>query len=245
MKVIYDVAYLDDLKLDLYIPDQAGFKTIISFHGGGLVEGDKSDVGPSAVQLVELGYGVASVNYSLYPNAKFPQYIKEAASAVKFVYENIKQYGGSKELYITGHSAGAYLTMMLCLNKEYLEGVGLSPLTIKGYISDSGQMSDHFHVQQFEKGLDPWLQRITEYAPLYYVSKDIKTSSILLIWYSDDMLCRKEQNILLLKSIKFYNPEADIDSIELEGGHCSGCYTKDEDGKYTFVKVIDNWIRKH
>lgn len=245
MKLIKDVAYLDNLKLDLYIPDQKDFKTIICFHGGGIVEGDKTDDAPTAEQLAELGYCVASVNYSLYPNTKFPQYLKEAAFAVKFVFDNIQRYGGSKDIYITGHSAGAYITMMLCLNREYLKEAGLSPLDIKGYISDSGQMSDHFHVQQYEKGLDPWLQRITEYAPLYYVTPGIQISPVLLIWYSNDMLCRKEQNILLLKSIKYYNETSDIVFVELDGGHCSGCSTKDKNGKYVFVNIVDEWIRKH
>ncbi len=245
MKKISNLFYFQDKALDLYIPDKDNFVTIVYFHGGGLVEGNKEWNVDLMEHIAKCGYCVANVDYSLYPQTKFPQFLKEAAFAVKFVFDHIKEYGGSSHIYISGQSAGAYITMMLCMNKEYLDEVGLSPLDIKGYISDSGQMSDHFHVQQFEKGLDPWLQRVTEFAPLYYIGPNVKTSPICLIWYSDDMLCRKEQNILFLKNLKYYYPEADIDGIELNGGHCAGSGAHDEMGEYPYVRILDNWIKKH
>lgn len=245
MKRINDLVYYKDKQLDLYIPDQDNFPTIVYFHGGGIVEGDKSWTTNLAEHIVKLGYGVASVNYSLYPNTKYPEFLKEAAFAVKFVHDHIKEYGGSNHLYISGQSAGAYITMMLCMNEQFLREVGLSPLEIKGFISDSGQMSDHFHVQQFEKGIDPWQQRITEYAPLYYVAPEIKTSSIFLIWYSDDMFCRKEQNILFAKALKYYFPDIDLEYQELPGGHCQGSGQVDETGEYPFVRLLDDWLKRH
>ena len=244
MKIIKDIDYYNGLKLDLYIPENNSFFTIIEFHGGGITSGDKSDIGHICEELCKHGYGVANINYSLYPNAKFPLYLKEAAQAVKYVFDHIKEYGGSKNIYLSGHSAGSYIIMMLCLNKDYLEEVGLSPLDIKGYISDAGQMSDHFNVQQYERGLDPWLQRITEFAPLYYVVPGIKTSPILLIWYTDDILCRKQQNLLFLKSLKYYYPEADVVTKELEGSHCSACEKKCDDGEHLFTKVALEWLKK-
>ena len=244
MKIIKDIDYYNGLKLDLYIPENNSFSTIIELHGGGINSGNKYDVGPICEELCKHGYGAVSVNYSLYPNTKFPQYIKDVAQAVRFVFDHIKEYGGSKNIYLAGHSAGSYIIMMLCLNKDYLEEVGLSPLDIKGYISDAGQMSDHFNVQQYERGLDPWLQRITEFAPLYYVVPGIKTSPILLIWYTDDILCRKQQNLLFLESLKYYYPEADVVTKELEGSHCSACEKKCDDGEHLFTKIALEWLKK-
>lgn len=244
MKIIRDVEYYNGLKLDLYIPDKERFSTIIDLHGGGINSGNKIDIGTTCEELCKHGYGTVSVNYSLYPNAKFPQYLKDVAHAVKFVFDHIKEYGGSRNIYLSGHSAGSYIIMLLCLNKVYLEEVGLSPLDIKGYISDAGQMSDHFNVQQYERGLDPWLQRITEFAPLYYVVPGIKTNPILLLWYTDDILCRKEQNLLFLKSLKYYYPEADVVFKELEGGHCAALFKQCDDGEHLFTKIVLEWIEK-
>ena len=142
MKIIREVEYYNGLKLDLFIPDKENFSTIIDLHGGGINSGNKYDVGPTCEELCKHGYGAVSISYSLYPNTKFPQYIKDTAQAVRFVFDHIKEYGGSQNIYLSGHSAGAYIIMMLCFNKDFLKEVGLSPLDIKGYISDAGQMRD-------------------------------------------------------------------------------------------------------
>ena len=244
MKIIKDVEYYNGLKLDLYIPDKDNFSTIIDLHGGGINSGNKRDISPTSEEFCKHGYGVVSVEYSLYPNTKFPLYVKDTAKAVRYVFDHIKEYGGSNNIYLSGHSAGAYIIMLLCLDKSYLNEVGLSPLDIKGYISDAAQMSDHFNVQQYERGLDPWLQRITEFAPLYYVGPGIKTNPILLIWYTEDILCRKQQNLLFLESLKYYYPEANVTPKELEGGHCSALFKQCEDGDHVFTKVALEWLEK-
>ena len=243
MRSLNNINYYRDLYLDIYLPEKDCFSLLIYFHGGGMVEGDKGDNIEVFKQLVSLGYAVASVNYSLYPNAKFPNYLKDAANAVKYIFDHKKEIGNINKIYITGSSAGAYITMMLCLNKALLEEVGLSPLDIDGYISESGQMSDHFNIQHFENGVDPNLQRITELAPLYYVGPGIKVSPILLIWYSNDMFLRKEQNILLLESIKLYDKSANISSIELEGTHCQGSSKLNKNNQSDYVIALDNWIK--
>lgn len=243
MRSICNNNYFKDLYLDIYLPDSESFDLLIYFHGGGMVEGDKCDNIEVFKNFVSLGYGVASVNYSLYPNTKFPEYLKDAAKAAKYIFEHKKDIGNINKIYITGSSAGAYITMMLCLNIEYLNEVGLSPLDINGYISESGQMSDHFNIQHFENGVDPNLQRITKLAPLYYVGPGIKAPPILLIWYSNDMFLRKEQNILLLESIKLYDKSANISSIELEGTHCQGSSKLNKNNQFDYVVALDNWIK--
>ncbi len=238
MEIKRNINYFKNLCLDIFISENSNDKCFVHFHGGGIVEGDKSDCDELMKHMTNYGYTMVNVNYSLYPNTKFPEFLKEATKAVKYAYENI-----SKNIYISGQSAGAYITMMLCLNKKYLNEVGLSPLDIKGFVSDSGQMSDHFNVQHFEKGVDPWLQRISEFAPLFYVDKDIKTSPILLIYYSNDMLNRKEQNLMLFNLIKYYNPSIDITALELEGNHVEGSTKLDKDNEYPYVKEIMKWIK--
>ena len=246
MEILKDIEYGNGQKLDLYIPNKKPFTTIVYIHGGGMVECDKSDLNCVDVvsHLMNLGYGVANINYSLYPNTRFPNFIKDCALAIKYVFDSIQTYGGTKEIYVSGQSAGAYITMMLCLNKEYLKEVGLDPMMISGWISESGQMSDHFNVQHIEKGIDPWAQRITELAPIYYVNPDIKSNPILLIYYSNDMLNRKEQNIMLYNSLKNYNKDIDVSIVELQGQHCDGSCKKDIDDEYPYIKVFQKWMKR-
>lgn len=231
-----NIKYYKDLCLDIYSPDDPNGKVFVHFHGGGIVEGSKEDCEDLMFHMANQGYVMINANYSLYPNTKFPDFLIEAAHAVKYAYDNV-----SKNVYISGQSAGAYITMMLCMNKEYLNSVGLSPLDIKGYVSDSGQMIDHFNVQHYEYGLDPWLQRITSISPIFYVDRFVKTSPILLIYYSNDMLNRKEQNLMFYNLIKFYNKSIDINEVEMKGNHVDGSCKLDEDGEYPFVKEVLRW----
>ena len=73
-------------KLDLYLPKTKGFATLIWIHGGGLHSGDKSKITPVAKRFVAEGYGVASVNYRLYPDAKYPTQIQDVAEAFAWVH---------------------------------------------------------------------------------------------------------------------------------------------------------------
>lgn len=252
MKIYSDIIYGgrnkndENLKLDMYIPSEVGFDTIVYFHGGGLSGGTKADwrYAEIAKSFVENGFGFVSVEYSKYPDAKFPVYIEDCAEAVSFVKNNIKNYGGSGGIIISGQSAGAWISLMLCFDRKYLENVSVNPDEIKGFLIDSAQATSHFNVLKIEEGLNPLTQRIDKYAPLYYVDENTRFSRMLLIVYENDMPCRPEQNMLLFKNILAYNPDADIKFIRLPGGHCEGSSKKDESGEFPFVKVALKWLKK-
>lgn len=240
MQIIKDVFYKADCALDAYLPDCEEFETIIYFHGGGLERGDK---GGKAVRLGEdfakAGYAFISANYRLYPNAKFPDYLQDVAEAVAYA----KKHFGGKKLYVGGSSAGAWLSMMLCLRGEYLQAVGIENKEIDGWLIDSSQMTSHFNVQKMETGRDERLQRIDEFAPLYYVDENMWFSKMLLVFYDNDMPCRYEQNKLFYKSVLYFNEKADICYRVLSGKHCSGMSERDENGDYPLVKTTLDWLK--
>ena len=226
--------------MDIFFPEVEDFFTIVYFHGGGLIEGDKGDSHEFVKHLTKLGFAVATANYSLLTEKKFPECVKDAARAVKYVKDNIK----SKGILVMGQSAGAYLTLMLCLNKEYLKEVGIDNKEIVAWISDAGQPTTHFNILKYERGLDPLLQRVDEAAPLYYVNKDTYFSHLLLMTYECDLPNRLEQNKLLMSSIKTFNKDLDVELKILKGEHCHGSGTLDEDGEYEVVKVVKEWMNR-
>ena len=241
MKKDWNINFYKDLYMDSFFPEQEEFYTIIHFHGGGLVEGDKGDTHDLCKHLADLGFAVFTCNYHLLPNAKFPEFLKDAAKAVKYVIDNVSKYGKSKGFIISGQSAGAWLTLMLCFNKEYLKEVGVDPNLIIGWISDSAQTTSHFHILEYELGLNPWLQRIDKYAPLYYINENVNFSHLLLTVYEDDMPNRLEQNKLLLSTVKNFNKGLDIELHVLPGDHCHGSCRLSDDGEYDLVKLINEW----
>ena len=233
-------------KLDVYLPDCKGFKTVVYFHGGGLITHGKADENTVniAESFVKAGYAFVSADYRIYPDAKFPEFIEDAADAVLYVKKHIQEWGGSEDIIISGQSAGAWLALMLCLDKRYLESVGISPLCIKGWIIDSAQTTAHFNVLHYELGAHTLAQRINEFAPLFFVDNDTAFTKMLLIFYEEDMPCRYEQNLLFYKTIKAFNKEADVSYQVLNGTHCHGSCVKDEDGEYPYVKTAMKWLKE-
>ena len=233
-----DISPLDEL--DIYYANEEK-DVIIYFHGGGFTCGSKYD--PHMVAVAESfanqGYTFVSVNYSLYPNTKFPSYLVEAAKAVGYVCNVLN----IKHPFIAGTSAGAYIAMMLCFNKELLLNEGVNPLDIKGWIFESGQPTSHFNIMQIEKGLDPDLQRIDELAPLYYVNKETRLSPALFILYTNDLVNRYEQNKLLISTLHNYDKNCELSEILLKGNHCEGSSHVDESGDFPFVYHTINWMK--
>ena len=76
MKYIKDIIYYQNQKLDVIIPDGKILGCFVHFHGGGIVEGDKSDVQDLMNHMAEKGFIMINVNYSLYPNTKFPKFLE-------------------------------------------------------------------------------------------------------------------------------------------------------------------------
>ena len=244
MKSVKNIEFRKYQYMDLFLPDNEEFLTIVHFHGGGLVEGDKGDTHKFCEHLAKLGFAVATANYNLIPKAKFPEFLFEAAEAVKYVKENINKYGKSKGLLISGQSAGAYITLMLCFNKEYLASVGIDIHEIVGWISDSAQPTTHFNILKYERGLSPLLQRIDEAAPLFYVNDKTKFSHLLLTSYEEDIANRLEQNRLLYSTIKNFNKDADVELKVLKKWHCHGSCELDDDGEFEAVKIIKQWMNR-
>ena len=143
-----------------------------------------------------------------------------------------------------GQSAGAFLTLMLCLNKNYLLELGIDNDEIIGWISDAGQPTTHFNILKYERGLNPLLQRIDEAAPLYFVDQNTNFSHLLLMTYEQDLPNRLEQNKLLYSTIKSFNEKADVELKILKGEHCHGSGQLDEDNEYGVVKLVKEWMKR-
>lgn len=64
--------------LDLYLPEGKNFPTLVYFHGGGLEGGDKQGH-PFIPYLASRGIAVVSANYRMYPEARYPDFVQDAA----------------------------------------------------------------------------------------------------------------------------------------------------------------------
>lgn len=199
--------------LDLYYPkDVKNYPTIIWFHGGGLTGGKKQI--PNA--LKDKGYAVIGVEYRLSPKAKAPAYIEDAAASVAWVFNNIEKYGGNSNLiFVSGHSAGGYLGMMVTLNKQYLSKYNVDADKIAALIPFSGQAITHFTIRN-EEGIKSTQPIIDQYAPLFFVRPDAPPMLLITGDREQELFGRYEENAYLMRMMKL-NGHKKTTLYELQG----------------------------
>jgi acetyl esterase/lipase len=109
------------LKMDLYYPATAPrpLSVIVNVHGGGWVGGDKA-LGEGAENipaLVKAGYLVASINYRLAPQNKFPAQIEDVKCAIRYLRASADLYHlDVNRIGIMGESAGGHLAVLAALS---------------------------------------------------------------------------------------------------------------------------------
>ena len=200
-------------RLDVYYPkDKKEFATVVWFHGGGLKGGNRSV--PRALQ--NRGIAVVAVNYRLHPKVKAPAYIEDAAAAVVWTFKHIKNYGGSpRRIYVSGHSAGGYLTSMVGLDKRWLAAHDLDANAIAGLIPYRGHTITHFTVRA-ERGIDGKQPIVDALAPLFHVRKDAPPLLLITGDRELELLGRYEENAYLWRMMKVTG-HPDTQLMELDG----------------------------
>ncbi len=132
--------------LDIYTPEKpAGDSLPVMFwiHGGGWQTGDKSRVGIKPKVLTERGYVFVSTNYRLLPDVEMDELIRDVAKSLAWVYKNIAKYGGDPQrIVVAGHSAGAQLAAIVCIDDRYLKEEGVSIGVLKGCVPVDGDTYD-------------------------------------------------------------------------------------------------------
>lgn len=114
--------------MDIYTPASPSASdsrrpVVLFIHGGSWKSGDKAMYGFVGTALAARGYPTTVANYRLYPDAMFPDFIEDAASAYSYVAANMEQ-ARQHGIVLMGHSAGAYNAAMLALDTRFLDRIG-------------------------------------------------------------------------------------------------------------------------
>jgi arylformamidase len=130
--------------LDVYSPPGAkDLPVVFWIHGGGWQAGDKSEVQAKPRAFTDKGFVFVSTNYRLLPHVEMETIVRDVAKAIRWVHDHIAEYGGDpNRLLVMGHSAGAQLAALVCIDDRYLKAEGLSLAIIKGCVPVDGDTYD-------------------------------------------------------------------------------------------------------
>lgn len=246
--IVKDVDYLanEDYadskdRLDLYIPvGISNAPVIFSIHGGALSMGDKSEETYVGQRFAAAGYLTVVISYRLSPGVSHPAHIQDTAAAFAWVKRNVKQHGGDPDrIIVIGHSAGAYLAMLLATDARYLTAHKLSPSDIKGLVPVSGfYWVDKPGVApdrpKYVWGMDhkAWI----EASPTHYLRAG--APPVLLLDTDGDEDWRQKQNVDMAAALRAAGNK-DVTLHQVKGRTHMSVWTKMSDGE---SEETSSWI---
>jgi acetyl esterase/lipase len=186
-------------KLDVYYPANAtGCPVVVWFHGGGLTGGSKF----IPDRLKNSGLVVLAANYRLLPRATLAECIDDAAAAVAWTFREAAKYGGDPDkIFVSGHSAGGYLTNMIGLDRRWLAAHGVEANDIAALVPFSGQAITHYAYRELN-GLKSTQPTIDEFAPLFWVRADAPPLVIISGDRDMELYGRYEETAYLWRMMK-------------------------------------------
>lgn len=153
-RVAEGIAYGDGPRrtLDVYAPDPvpgAGPAPVVVFlYGGGWKDGGKAMYRFVGGALAQRGAIVVIPDYRLYPQVRYPDFLRDCAAAVRWATLHARTVAEARSpdraaapepVFLVGHSAGAYNAAMLAFDPRWLGAEGLAPRdALRGLVGLAG-----------------------------------------------------------------------------------------------------------
>jgi len=105
---------------------------LVFFYGGAWVKGRRQDYGFVGRAYAARGFVVVVADYRKVPGVHFPAFVEDGAAAVRWTRDHIADFGGDpSRIVLAGHSAGAYIAVLLALDRGYLTRAGVDPAIVR------------------------------------------------------------------------------------------------------------------
>ncbi len=191
--ITYTVQNNEDLRLDVWYPHRLNkeLPTLVYFHGGGWVFGEKEYAVPHFLPFLEKGWKVVNVEYRMAKSSPAPAAVEDTRCALRWVIQNADLYKFDRsKIVLMGHSAGGHLSLITgmlpdgtpldnnCFISKENGALDLKVAAIINWygITDVYDLLEGENTRQFTKiwlGSQPNAKEIAEsVSPLSYVSKD-------------------------------------------------------------------------
>jgi len=206
------------LRLDVWRPEgTANLPVIVFYYGGGWAHGERGHYGFAARALAAKGFVVVVPDYRKVPQVRFPVFVQDGAGALRWVQDNIGQYRGDPRRVATmGHSAGAYIAVMLALNSDYARAAGVAPDFVKASVGLSGPYDFlPFDSKRSINAMRAW-PRPFETQPVTYARRD--APPIMVVTGTADDTVKPRNAILLSQKLTALGGRVSFEAYE-ELGH--------------------------
>ncbi len=243
-----------NLYMDVYYPQtpppKNGYPTIICFHGGGWATGNKHhDL--FCKPLTEKGFAIASVQYRLSPQGKFPSQLRDIRGAARYLVDHATELRLDPQKFgAAGASAGGHLALLLAnsQNQQFPQVATLPPDTIKAVCAlypptdlvriipknNRGRL-DNLVAFLLGGTVNDRLARAQEGSPINYVSPD--SPPTIFVHGDKDGLVPIDQSETMVKALRSQGVEAFL-VIYQGAGH--GFHPK-----VRTVHQIEQFFRRH
>lgn len=122
--------------MDVYAPSRTGSAPrplVVFFYGGSWNSGERRDYGWAGRALAAQGFVTAVPDYRLVPEGRFPGFVEDGAAAVARLRAEASRLGGDPDrILLCGHSAGAYIALMLACDRRWLQRAGVPVAALRG-----------------------------------------------------------------------------------------------------------------
>jgi len=113
--ITYGMANNYALKLDVWQRKETKMSvpTLIYYHGGGWIWGDRTGATLFFLPYLEMGWNVVNVEYRMASVSPAPAAVEDCRCALRWAVRNAKQYNiDTDRIVLTGHSAGGHLSLI-------------------------------------------------------------------------------------------------------------------------------------
>ncbi|WP_375577931.1 alpha/beta hydrolase [Marivirga tractuosa] len=185
-----DITYMDEgfskdlpeKHLNIFSPKNSEtLKPVFIFiHGGSWNSGKKETYNFLGKRLARKEMVAVIIDYPLSPEYIISDMTKATAQSVKWVKENIEEYGGDPDqIYVSGHSAGGHLAALLSTKDEYFEALDIKN-PIKGailidaagldmytFLKNKNYPAGTSYLKTFTNDSQVW----KKHSPIYYIDE--------------------------------------------------------------------------
>jgi len=153
---------------------------LIFIHGGNWNSGKKSQYNLIGRNWTKKDIVSVVIDYPLSPEATYAEMAEYAAKSVKWVKENIINYGGNPDrIFISGHSAGGHLAALISIDDQYFKKAGIenpikglilidaAGLDMYGYLMEENLPKENTYLKTFTANPKTW----KDASPLYHLHK--------------------------------------------------------------------------